>query len=176
MCVLDISTNLGSLWPHKVTSKTFHHCYTSNIGLKLELSSCYWTERKMRAVKTICIVHTYHILLKCKVQLKGPITRKMFLFDDVIMILRKHLARDTTGRRHKSRQCQYLFKKHTFCFICGHYSDVIMGAMTSQITGGLVVHSTVCSGADKKNIKAPRHWPLCGKFTGDRWVPRTNGH
>ena len=27
----------------------------------------------------------------------------------------------------------------------------------------------------KKNIKAPRHWPLCGKFTGDRWIPRTNG-
>ena len=27
----------------------------------------------------------------------------------------------------------------------------------------------------KKNIKAPRHWPLCGEFTGDRWIPRTNG-
>ena len=27
----------------------------------------------------------------------------------------------------------------------------------------------------KKNIKAPRHWPLCGEFSGDRWIPRTNG-
>ena len=27
----------------------------------------------------------------------------------------------------------------------------------------------------KKNVKAPRHWPLCGEFTGDRWIPRTNG-
>ena len=26
-----------------------------------------------------------------------------------------------------------------------------------------------------KNIKAPRHWPLCGEFTGDRWIPRTKG-
>ena len=25
----------------------------------------------------------------------------------------------------------------------------------------------------KGNIKAPRHWPLCGEFTGDRWIPRT---
>ena len=25
------------------------------------------------------------------------------------------------------------------------------------------------------NIKAPRHWPLCGEFIGDRWIPRTNG-
>ena len=31
-----------------------------------------------------------------------------------------------------------------------HYSDVMMGAMTSQITGGLTVCSTVCSGADQR--------------------------
>ena len=23
----------------------------------------------------------------------------------------------------------------------------------------------------KKNIKAPRHWPLCGEFSDDRWFP-----
>ena len=27
----------------------------------------------------------------------------------------------------------------------------------------------------KENIKAPRHWPLCGEFIGDRWIPRTKG-
>ena len=27
----------------------------------------------------------------------------------------------------------------------------------------------------KENIKAPRHWLLCGEFTGDRWIPRANG-
>ena len=27
----------------------------------------------------------------------------------------------------------------------------------------------------KENIKAPRHWPLWGLFTGDRWIPRTKG-
>ena len=27
----------------------------------------------------------------------------------------------------------------------------------------------------KENIKAPRHWPLRGEFTGDRWIPRTKG-
>ena len=26
-----------------------------------------------------------------------------------------------------------------------------------------------------KNIKAPRRWPLCWEFTGDRWIPRTKG-
>ena len=56
-----------------------------------------------------------------------------------------------------------------------HYSDVIMGAMASQITSLTIVHSTVYSGADQENIEALRHWPLCGEFTGDRWIPRANG-
>ena len=50
-----------------------------------------------------------------------------------------------------------------------------MGAMASQITSLAIVYSTVYLGADKKNIKAPRHGPLCGKLTGDRWIPRTKG-
>ena len=54
------------------------------------------------------------------------------------------------------------------------YSDVIMGAMASQITSLTIVYFTVYSSAHKK-IKAPRHWSLCGEFTGDRWIPRTNG-
>ena len=28
----------------------------------------------------------------------------------------------------------------------------------------------------KEIIKVPRHWPLCGEFIGDRWIPRTKGH
>ena len=27
----------------------------------------------------------------------------------------------------------------------------------------------------KKKHQAPRHWPLWGEFTGDRWIPRTKG-
>ena len=27
----------------------------------------------------------------------------------------------------------------------------------------------------KENIKAPRHWPLWGEFTDDRWIPRAKG-
>ena len=27
----------------------------------------------------------------------------------------------------------------------------------------------------KENIKAPRHWPLCGEFNGDWWIRRTYG-
>ena len=27
----------------------------------------------------------------------------------------------------------------------------------------------------KENIKTPCHFPLCGEFTGDRWISRTKG-
>ena len=27
----------------------------------------------------------------------------------------------------------------------------------------------------KESIKAPRHWPFCGEFTVDRWIPRAIG-
>ena len=55
-----------------------------------------------------------------------------------------------------------------------HYDDVIMSMMGSQITSLTVVYSTVYSDANQWKIKAPRHWPLCGEFTG-RWIPRTKG-
>ena len=35
-----------------------------------------------------------------------------------------------------------------------------MAAMVSQITSFTIVYSTVYTGVDKRNIKAPRHWPL----------------
>ena len=51
-----------------------------------------------------------------------------------------------------------------------HYSDIVMITMEFQITSITIVYSTVYSGAIraqiKENIKAPRHWPLCGEFTG----------
>ena len=51
-----------------------------------------------------------------------------------------------------------------------HYCDVIMSVASSQITGVLIICSTVSSGADQRNFKAPRHWPLWGESTGDRLV------
>ena len=53
-----------------------------------------------------------------------------------------------------------------------HYNDVIMGVMAFQITSLTIVYSKVDI---KENIKTPRHWPVWGEFTGDRWIPRTKG-
>ena len=61
-----------------------------------------------------------------------------------------------------------------------HYSDTIMGAMASQITSLTNVYTTVYSGSDQRkhqhqNSASPGHWPSGEEFTGDRWMPRTNG-
>ena len=50
-----------------------------------------------------------------------------------------------------------------------------MSTMVSQITSLTIVYSTFIQAQIIENIKAPRHWPLCGEFTGDRWIPRTKG-
>ena len=47
-----------------------------------------------------------------------------------------------------------------------HYNDIIMGAIASQITSLAIVFSSFIQTQIKENIKAPRHWPLCGEFTG----------
>ena len=61
---------------------------------------------------------------------------------------------------------------HTYIFIhiC-HYNDVIKTTMASQITSVAVVYSTVIQTQINENIKAPRHWPLCGEFTGNGEIP-----
>ena len=56
-----------------------------------------------------------------------------------------------------------------------HYDDVIMSAIASEITSLTIVNSNFIRAHIKENIKAPRHWPLCGDFTGDRLIPRTKG-
>ena len=59
-------------------------------------------------------------------------------------------------------------------FAFSHNSDVIISKMASEINGVLSFYPTVQRHI-KENIKAPRHLPLRGEFTGDRWIPRTKG-
>ena len=56
-----------------------------------------------------------------------------------------------------------------------HYNDVIMSPMESQITSLTIVYSNVYSGTDRRKHQTQRHLPLCGEFTGYRWIPRTKG-
>ena len=50
--------------------------------------------------------------------------------------------------------------------ILGHYSDVIMSVMASQITSVSIFAQPFVQAHMKENIKAPRHWSLWGEATG----------
>ena len=50
-----------------------------------------------------------------------------------------------------------------------------MSAMASQSPASRLFIQAFIQALVKENIKAPRHWPLWGEFTGDRWIPHTKG-
>ena len=55
------------------------------------------------------------------------------------------------------------------------YSDVMMRAMVSQITGVLIVCLNVCSVADQRKHQSSMSLTFLGEFTADWWIPRTKG-
>ena len=50
-----------------------------------------------------------------------------------------------------------------------------MGAVASQITSLTIVYSTVYSDAEQRKHQSSASLAFVGEFTGDRWIPRTNG-
>ena len=56
-----------------------------------------------------------------------------------------------------------------------HYNDVIMSAMAYQSPAYRLLTQPFVQAQIKENIKAPRHWPLWGESTGNRWIPRAKG-
>ena len=54
--------------------------------------------------------------------------------------------------------------------VTSHYSDVIMTAMAPQPASRLFTQPFIQTHI-KENIKFPRHWPLCGEFTGTGEFP-----
>ena len=88
-----------------------------------------------------------------------------------------HRRRRTTGMPHTydhewrspPKQLFILMSRHENA--ARHYIDLIMTTMASQITSLAVVYSSFIQAQIKENIKAPRHWPLCGEFAGTGEFP-----
>ena len=86
----------------------------------------------------------------------------------------------TAPKRHL-KQCWLIIIINMFIGCVGthlrqyHCSDVIMGAIASQITSFTIVYPTVYSGADQMKHQSSASLFLWGEFIGDRWIPRTKG-
>ena len=116
------------------------------------------------------IFHTvtwYFFIIFCVVWLNNPFLRFTYAF--FICKIWWHLS--VKGQS----ACLYLIHPRHL-ENAGHFIyPGTMSAMASQITGVSIVYVTVCSNADQRNHKAPRHCPLWGKFTGHQSIPRTKG-
>ena len=60
-------------------------------------------------------------------------------------------------------------------FCCGHYDDVIMTAIASQITSLTSVYSTVYSDADQRKHQSSASLAFVWGIHRDRWIPCTKG-
>ena len=56
-----------------------------------------------------------------------------------------------------------------------HNGDVIMGTTAGQITSLTIVYLIVYSDADQRKHQSSASLAFVWEFTGDRWIPRTNG-
>ena len=101
---------------------------------------------------------------------KGLVTRKMFPFDDVIMLFA--VLPLTSVVLPLSLFLFFIWFYHFLNHQIIHYDDIIMGAMASQITSLTIVYSTVYSGTDQRKHQSSASLAF---VRGDRWIPRTNG-
>ena len=56
-----------------------------------------------------------------------------------------------------------------------HYSEVVITRWRFKSLASRLLIEPFIQAQIKWNIKAPRHWPLWGEFTSDRWIPLTKG-
>ena len=54
--------------------------------------------------------------------------------------------------------------------LSSHNKDVIMGWRLKWPALLRLFTQSFIEARIKENFKAPRHWPLCGELTGDRWI------
>ena len=56
-----------------------------------------------------------------------------------------------------------------------HYSDVVMGAMVSQITSLTIVYSIIYSAAGQRKPQSFASLAFVRGIHRNRWIPRTKG-
>ena len=71
----------------------------------------------------------------------------------------------TVYRQEDTQICPYITRGYNSTTVTSYW-------VRWRLTSLTIVYLTVYS--FHENIKAPRHWPLSGKFTGDQWIPRTS--
>ena len=89
-----------------------------------------------------------------------------FCHQSIILHIKKSLPTHDNGDPRDQYDCTAGQDEWTMHYIASH----CITSPASRLFTQPFIQTQI-----KENIKAPRHWPLCGEFTGDRWIPRTKG-
>ena len=133
-------------------------------------------------IRIVIFVVSYYINIMIKVQVFGCIchldvfTRQTVVFlwsnsclSRFLPIFVRYMNAITNDNDNN-----YIYRINAECRKKIHYSDVIMSAMASQITGVSFAQPFV-QAQIRESIKSLRHWPLWWEPTGDWWIPLTKG-
>ena len=159
-----------------------------------------FVKRKRQSFALLDFVRRTHRWPMGSIQ-KGPVTRKMFSFHDVILSFPINRPLNILMSEHSAKQ--YLstrdLKMNIFKIIAcilfqivperlsttfslpeakwwwGHYDDVIMSAIAYQITSLTIVYLTVFSGADQRKHQSSASLAFVWGIHRDRWIPRKKG-
>ena len=125
-------------------------------------------EETSQALPSLVLGLTYNSWVKRSVSVR-PLVRAIF----GVEILISHIG---YGNRPDKQAISITLMPHfPQCWSDNHYDDVIMTTIASQITSLTSVYSTVYSDADQRKHQSSVSLAFVREFTGDRWIPRTNG-
>ena len=120
-------------------------------------------QNKQKYVKGWCVTHCFVFVIQPRTSLYNWVIN----LPNALYSLAPHNGHNLTAATF--HQMGIIFMASVLTTFA-HYGDVIMGATAPQITSVTIVYSTFIQAQFKENIKALRHWPLWGEFTGARWL------
>ena len=181
--VLHAATNVGWVNTDLYTALQWRHNGRDGVSnrqprdcLLNRLFRCRSKKTSKLRVPGLCAANYPH---------KWPVTRKMFPFDDVIVVYLFFSFRSSVPRKSTEREDLQWNSNRQVCIsvlqiilansVCVHFIDVILGAMASQITGVSIVCSNVCSVAEQRKHQNSALLAFVGESTGERWIPLTKG-
>ena len=166
------ANNYRVWWRHCVGALP-HYCpFVREIHWSLVDPCLKWPVRRSFAVFWIvCLNRLLNKRSKCWRSETQLCTYDVSLMKLRELIVHVHIVFGVAFGFIKYQKC--LLSNHDCCKLHMHYNDIIMSAMSSQITSLTIVYSTVYSGADEKTPKL-RVTGLCEReFSGDPWIPFT---
>ena len=149
-------------WRHIVTHGVWNHQQLNGLSKYLFRNiSVQWKHQSPRYRTIVRWIHLWTV----GSPRKWPVTRKAFLWRDVVMIYLN------LNMRVPPFQCEArVAHKQRNVTVTSWWAPWRLKSPASRLFTQAFIQTQI-----KENIKAPRHWLLCGELTGDRWIPRTNG-